>query len=152
MWFLRAKWPKERLMVIILRLLPLMKSCHFSSDWNRLPPNGNVWPTDMNVHTFPSTEGLHSNRILWAIMGSCYIFLCLHAKSLQLCPTLCDLMDCSPPGSAVHGDSPGKNTGVGCHALLQEIFPTQGWNSHLLSLLDCQVGSSPLVPPGKLYG
>ena len=28
-------------------------------------------------------------------------------------------MDCSPPGSSVHGDSPGKNTGVGCHALLQ---------------------------------
>ena len=31
-----------------------------------------------------------------------------------------------PPGSSVHGDSPGKNTGVGCHALLQGIFPTQG--------------------------
>ena len=31
----------------------------------------------------------------------------------QLCPTLCDSMDCSPPGSSVHGDSPGKNTGVG---------------------------------------
>ena len=27
-------------------------------------------------------------------------------------------MDCSPPGSAVHGDSPGKNTEVGCHAFL----------------------------------
>ena len=40
----------------------------------------------------------------------------------QLCPTLCDLMDCSPPGSSVHGDSQGKNTGVGCHALLQGIF------------------------------
>ena len=34
----------------------------------------------------------------------------------------------SPPGSSVHGDSPGKNTGVGCHALLQGIFPTQGLN------------------------
>ena len=34
--------------------------------------------------------------------------------------------DCSPPGSSVHEDSPGKNTGVGCHALLQWIFPTQG--------------------------
>ena len=42
----------------------------------------------------------------------------------QLCPTLCDPMDCSPPGSSVHGDSPGKNTGVGCHALPQGIFPT----------------------------
>ena len=43
----------------------------------------------------------------------------------QTCPTLCDPVDCSPPGSSVHGDSPGKNTGVGCHALLQGIFPTQ---------------------------
>ena len=40
---------------------------------------------------------------------------------------LCDPMDCSPPGSSVHGGSPGKNTGVGCHAL-QGIFPTQGSN------------------------
>ena len=37
----------------------------------------------------------------------------------QLCPTLCDPMDCSLPGSSVHGDSPGKNTGVGWHFLLQ---------------------------------
>ena len=44
------------------------------------------------------------------------------------CPTLCDPMNCSPPGSFVHGDSPGKATGVGCHALLQGIFPTQGLN------------------------
>ena len=39
--------------------------------------------------------------------------------------------DCSPPGSLVHGASPGKNTGVGCHALLQGIFPTQGPNPGL---------------------
>ena len=35
----------------------------------------------------------------------------------KLCPNLCDPMDCSPPGSSVHGDSPGKNTAVGCQAL-----------------------------------
>jgi len=34
-------------------------------------------------------------------------------------------MDCSLPGSSVHGDSPGKNIGVGCHPLLQGIFLTQ---------------------------
>ena len=113
----------------------------------------------------------------------------MQAKSLQSCPTLCNLVDCSPPGSSVHGilqarilewiaisffthigrwvlfhwchlgspnivqaavlsrsavsyslqpvdcnlpassvpgDSPGKNPGVGCHALLQGVFPTQG--------------------------
>ena len=54
--------------------------------------------------------------------------LCLVAQS---CTTLCDPMDCSPPGSSVHGDSPGKNTGVGSHALLQGIFPTQGLNPGL---------------------
>ena len=47
-------------------------------------------------------------------------------------------------------DSPGKNTGVGCHALLQRIFPTQESNPHILSLLRWQAGSLPLVPPGKL--
>ena len=54
--------------------------------------------------------------------------LCLVAQS---CLTLFDLKDCSPPGSSIHGDSPGKNTGVSCHAPLQGIFPTQGSNPGL---------------------
>ena len=41
-------------------------------------------------------------------------------------------MDRIPPGSSVHGNSLGKNTRVGCHALLQGIFPTQGSNPDLL--------------------
>ena len=49
----------------------------------------------------------------------------------QSCPTLCDPMDCSPPGSSVHGDSLGKNAGVGWHAFLQAIFPSQGLNPGL---------------------
>ena len=44
------------------------------------------------------------------------------------CLTLCNPMDCSLPGSSVHGDSPDKKTEVSCHALLQGIFPTQGSN------------------------
>ena len=56
--------------------------------------------------------------------------MCVHDQSLQLCPTLCD-MDCSPPGSSVHGILQDKNTGVGFHALLQGIFPTQGSNQWL---------------------
>ena len=47
------------------------------------------------------------------------------------CLTLCDPMDYSPSGSSVYGDSPGRNTRVGCHALLQGIFPTQGSNPGL---------------------
>ena len=41
------------------------------------------------------------------------------AKSLQSCPTLCDPIDGSPPGSPIPGIPPGKNTGVGCHFLLE---------------------------------
>ena len=46
-------------------------------------------------------------------------------------------------------DSPGKYIGVGCHALLQGIFLTQGSNPCLLSLLHWHAGSLPLVTPGK---
>ena len=58
--------------------------------------------------------------------------LCISIKGSMLCAVLtflavsCDPMHCSPPISSVHGDSPGKNTGAGCHALLQGIFSTQG--------------------------
>ena len=55
-------------------------------------------------------------------------------------------MDCGPPDSSVHGDSPGKSTGVGCHFLLQGIFPTQGLNP---GLLHWQVDSSPSKPQGS---
>ena len=44
-------------------------------------------------------------------------------------------LNCNRPGPSVHGDSPGKNTGVGYHFLLQGIFPTQGWNPSFLGLL-----------------
>ena len=56
---------------------------------------------------------------------------------------LCDAMNCSLPGSSVHGDSPGKNTEVGCHFLLQGIFLTQGSNPCLLCLLHWQADSLP---------
>ena len=54
-----------------------------------------------------------------------------------------------PAGLLCLWDSPGKNTGVGCHTLLPQIFPTQGLNPHLLRLLHQQGGSLPLTPPGK---
>ena len=44
-------------------------------------------------------------------------------------------------------DSPGKNTGMGCHATLQGIFPTQRSNPHLLCFLHWQAGSFPIAPP-----
>ena len=45
----------------------------------------------------------------------------------QSSPTLCNPMDCNPPGSSVHGIFPGKKTGVGCHFLLQRICPCKDW-------------------------
>ena len=52
------------------------------------------------------------------------LMLCLVTQS-------CYPIDCSPPGPSVHGECPGKNTRVDCHALLQEIFSTQGLNPGL---------------------
>ena len=63
---------------------------------------------------------------------------CVHTNLFPSCLTLCNPMDCSLPGSSVHGDSPGKNPGAGCHFLLQGIFPTQGSNLCLLRLLHCR--------------
>ena len=65
----------------------------------------------------------------WGFCHISYCYLCVRAKVLQSCPILSNPRDCSPPGSPVHGDSPGKSTAVGCRALLfQGIFPTQGLN------------------------
>ena len=64
----------------------------------------------------------------------------------HLCLTPCNPMDYSLPGSFVHRDSPGKNTGVGCHALFLGIFPAQ-WSN--LSLLHWQADSLPLSHPGS---
>ena len=72
-----------------------------------------------------------------------HIYICICAKSLQSCPIFATPMDCSLPHSSVHGDSPGKNTGVGCLSLLQGTFPTQGSNPSLLCLLHWQAGSLP---------
>ena len=54
-----------------------------------------------------------------------------------------------PAGLLCPWDSPGENTGVCCHALLQGIYPTEGLNSHLLCLLTGRVLYQSLVPLGK---
>ena len=56
------------------------------------------------------------------------VSMCL---SCSVMPNSLQFQRLKPPGSSVHGDSPGKNTGVGCHALLQGIFLTQGLNPGL---------------------
>ena len=76
-------------------------------------------------------------------------FVCVSVLShIQL---FCDPMDYGLPGSSVMEFSKQecKNTGVGCHFLLQKIFPIPGWNPRLLNLLHWQRDSLPLVPRGK---
>ena len=75
------------------------------------------------------------------------IYMCMHCAVLSLSVTSNFMQphDCSPPGSSVHGNSLGRNTGVGCHALLQGIVPTQGLNS---GLLHCRRILLPTEPPG----
>ena len=67
----------------------------------------------------------------------------VHMLNCSVC-NCADCMDHSPPGSSVHGDSPGKYIGMSCHALLQGIFPNQGLNPYLLGLLFWQAESLPL--------
>ena len=84
---------------------------------------------------------------LITITSSNLSLCCVLCSVTQSCLTLCDPMDCSLPGSSVHGDSPGKSTGVGCHALFQGIFPTQGSNP----IFHMQVDSLLSEPPGKKF-
>ena len=60
------------------------------------------------------------------------LFMCCAVLNRSVMSDSLRHRDCSPSGSFVHGDSPGKNTGVGCHTLLQGIFPTQELNQGLL--------------------
>ena len=88
---------------------------------------------------------LSSLRILLHWLPLC-IEVCV---CVQSCPTLCKLMDGSPPGSSVHGILCPWNTGMDCHFPLQGIFPTQVLNPHLLGLLHWQEHSLPLCHLGN---
>ena len=84
---------------------------------------------------------MDSKNSLW------FTCACMPAKSLQSFLTLCDAIDCKPVRLLRPWDSPDKNTGGGCHFLLQGIFLIQGSNPPP-HLLHWQVGSLPLMPPG----
>ena len=88
---------------------------------------GHHWVTKHNG----TVESLQSNLFsknsgitLLLLFSHCAVL----SHSVMSNSVMSDSMDCSPPDPSVHGDSSGKNTGVGCHALLQGIFPTQGLN------------------------
>ena len=65
------------------------------------------------------------NPLIWHLnVETEFTWESLRAKLLESCLTLCNPMDCNSSGCSVYGDSPGKNTGVGCHA--QEGLPDTG--------------------------
>ena len=101
----------------------------------------------------------HASEITWYLSFCCckwqdlFIFLwlsnvCTCAQSLQSCSTL-QPYALQPARLLCPWDSPGKNTEVGCRALLQGIFLIQGSNLCLLSLLHWQADSLSTEPPGK---
>ena len=77
-----------------------------------------------------------------------YIYAWVHVKSLQSYPILWDHIDSRTPGSSVYGVLQAKETGEGCHALLQGIW-TVGLNLCFLHLSALSGRSLPLAPPGK---
>ena len=79
--------------------------------------------------------------------------------TVRVCVLSCSVMSDSlqphglqPVRLLCRWDSPGKNTGAGCLALFQGIFPAQGSNQHLLHLLHWQMGALPLAPVGSSDG
>ena len=103
--------------------LPSLGSHRVGHDWNDLAAVAVAYFITYNfyslylltfVRLFVQALGIHTHicaAVLYLVMQSCL--------------TVCDPVDCNPTGSFIHGDSPGKNIEVGCHALLQGIFPTQ---------------------------
>ena len=86
------------------------------------PSTISLWAVSKHHHSVgksKNTSGSTFYNVLWLVT--------------QSCPTLFDPIDCRPPCSSVHGDSPSKNTGVDCHFLLQGMFTTQESNPELLN-------------------
>ena len=97
------------------------------SDRNHYPNIFEAFDGDTNLCIFPRDFVLvlvYAGR-----KGKLRISIC--SKVSESCPTLCDPRDSSPPRLLCPWNSPGKNTGVGSHSLLQEIFPTEGLNPGL---------------------
>ena len=99
--------------------MPCWRGSSQSRDWTQVSHIAGGYFT-MNSET--------SKHVSVPSSGILPSFMCLVVQS---CLTLCDPMDCTPPGTSVHGASPSKNTGMGCHTLLQGIFPTHGLNPGL---------------------
>ena len=94
----------------------------------------------------PQITGCYAD---YPVLCSRFSLVVLYVSSVaQSCLTLCSPMDCNLSGSCPWNFL-GKNISVGCHFLLQGIFPTQGSNPHHLHLRHWQAVSLSLAPPRK---
>ena len=98
------------------------------------------------IHRLGNWRGILGEKISSVYRYQHWVCSCSVAWS---CPTLCDPVDCSPPGSSVHDIFPGKNTGVSCYFLLQGIFPTPGLKPSLPCLQHWQMDSLALCHLGS---
>ena len=80
--------------------------------------------TGINLQSWEVMDSMIT-KLMWRSFSNMCVLSC------SVCPALCNPMDCSPARLLCPRNFPGKNTGGGCHFLLQEIFSTQGWSPHL---------------------
>ena len=117
-------------------------------EWFAIPySRGSCWPRDGTHVSCISCIGrwiLCTTSTTWeALLLSLKVCMLSCFSCVQLCVTLWTVT----ARCLCLWDSPSKNTGVGSHALLQGVFPTQGSNPW--HLFHWQVGSLPLVPCGE---
>ena len=119
--------------------LSLFSFMHWRKKWQPtplfLPGESQGWGSMVGCRLWGHTESDTTEEtwqwLMWMVNKKnkrdfflLYVLVKQHLVT-QLCLTLCDFMVLSPPGSSVHGDSPGKDTRMGGHVLLQGIFPSQ---------------------------
>ena len=122
------KWPYYPRHIQIQSIFSLVMKIPFFTELEHIVPKF-AWKKQKTLNIQSNREREEQSWIYYISWIQTILYKDRIIKALRLvtqCPTLCAPMDCSPPGSSVHGDSPGESTGVSCHALLQGIFPTQG--------------------------
>ena len=127
----------------ILQLSPFLKYCiEYSESF--------AFYVNFRISFYISTKWLTGILIT---NGTGEVLCVLHMKSLQSCPTISDPMNHSLPTSPSMGSSRHEYwSGLPSPLSDSGIFLTQPWNPHLLCLLQWQMGSLPLAPPGKPIG
>ena len=96
---------------------PLWSSCTKLPTPLNTPSLSNMWQLEPKSYRIKGSLGTQMIRLPLCVCVCVCVCVCTLSRQ---CLTLCDPMDYSPPGSSVHGIFPGKNTGAGCHFLLQK--------------------------------